>query len=173
MADVKLIGNSNGTGTTQWSVNTIALQKFAAIASGSLTTIKLLIDAFGGSPYGKVAIYADNSGNPGAFLVSTASQALVSDSLNSFSIGPVDVVAGTSYWLAFNSTGATCVLRSSTVGSVCRYKTLTYSSAFPNPAGTGYSLSTSRLTEIAGWSEETTSGTVVPLLMNQYRRRVA
>jgi len=52
----------------------------------------------------QVAIYADNSGTPGALIASSVSQVIVPDAWNTVSIS-APVTANAYYWLAYNTNG--------------------------------------------------------------------
>jgi hypothetical protein len=52
----------------------------------------------------QVAIYADNSGTPGALIAQSASQTLVADSWNTIPIS-APVTANGYYWFAYNTNG--------------------------------------------------------------------
>jgi len=130
----KLIGANDVAPTTNLAPNYLALTKWTATASGNLNQIKVKCGAAGNV---KVAIYADSGGAPGALLAANnAGQAVVSgwNTINLPSSAPV--TSGTVYWLALNSNAAcTNYVTGSGTGM---YKTLSYSSSFPNPAGSGF-----------------------------------
>lgn len=53
----------------------------------------------------ELAIYSDSNGNPGTLIVSSAPQAITPESWNTVSISAL-LSANTSYWLVYNSNGA-------------------------------------------------------------------
>jgi hypothetical protein len=146
-APQKLIGVDAGAPSTgAYPQNYFFLYRFQAVGTGDVVTFKIKTSASGNV---KVAIYADNSGEPGALLSAVNTSTLVVAGWNSITITSTPVVTGIYYWLAYNSDSAIGYYYST--GGTLRYKTTTYSSfTFPNPAGTGFSsLSSNGL--LAGW----------------------
>lgn len=76
------------------------LTKFTAIESGTMSKIKIYSDA---SLYAKVAVYADNNGEPDVLLSVVNTSTAISTGWSTISIPEISVVSGRSYWLAFNS----------------------------------------------------------------------
>jgi len=146
MATGKLIGADSGdSGSNIHAANYIIFTRFQAEATGTVSEIKVKAQDPGNV---KVAIYADSSGEPGSLLNSTGSAAVVAG-WNTFALTPTSVTSGTYYWLAvmLDTTGA--AMYNNTSG-VMRYKSLAFASAWPNPAGSGYS-SGSFHGLLAGW----------------------
>ncbi len=146
----KLIGADDTTCDGSSGANHVCLYRFQAEGGGDIVIFKLKAS---GSGNVKVAIYADDSGKPGALLTAVDSGTAVSAGWNDISIPSTTVVAGNYYWLAFNpDSWIVCYdVHSSTE---CRYRAASYSSfTFPDPATAGGSLipSTAVTCLLAGW----------------------
>jgi len=130
------------------------LNKYTAVASGNMTEFKVYSLANGNA---KVALYADNSGEPGTLITAmNTGQAVTADQWNALTFTSTAITDETDYWLAFNIDTTGAVSYSGDTGSVRRYKSVAYSGfSFPNPAGTGFSGDTYD-TCVAGWG--TTGG---------------
>ncbi len=116
----------------------VLMYRFQAAASGQIIRIKVKV---GESGTVKVAIYADNSGEPGSLLnaVNTAA-AVTADTEAVIPIAGTSVTNGTYYWLAVAVAAGQRYYFTNTSAGTRRYKTITYSGySFPNPAGSGYS----------------------------------
>lgn len=152
----KLIGNGDIDATDVNSSDSLRMQKFTAILSGSLTGIEIESDQGGTGHVMKVAVYNDNAGEPGT-VAGYSAEFEASAGLNTISlVSPVAIVAGVAYWLAFISDAADVMYAKST-GKTYRYKDATYSSSytFPdNPAG--LSSGTTRDHQIAGFGNTST-----------------
>lgn len=103
---------TNGGGSTDSdSRNFMAATMFTAPSTGTITTINAHVGAVvGGSPnnQGQAAIYSNNSGTPGARLGTTPNITLTPNSWNTYTLSsPVNVTAGTVYWLVTNNNGTT------------------------------------------------------------------
>lgn len=156
MADVKLVGNDDSAFGSYEPKNYFYLQKFSANATGTLKSLRVKVT---GSCNIKIAIYADSSGEPGSLLASAGATACTSG-WNTINVSDVSITSGTNYWIGFDSDtllyGVACVTNSS--GKVVRSKSATYSTfTFPDPAGTGFSTTTSHDIGLAGWGEEPSS----------------
>lgn len=152
MAVVKLIGNDDGAGTSSGTANYHNLQRFICVLSGQMTSFNIRTSDAGNV---KVAIYSDDGGEPNILLTSIESSVVAG--VNSISIGPVSLTKDTYYWLAYNSDAA--IVRYKTGTCTRRSKSATYSTfSFPNPAGTGYSSSTTNSRIISGWGTESAAG---------------
>jgi hypothetical protein len=145
----KLIGANDATAAGSQAGNLLALDKWVAGSTGSVCQVRVKSGA--GSNI-KVAIYADNAGEPGTLLnANNAGTAVTAGIWNTISIPSTPVVAGTTYWLGFISEG-TCTGYVATGGTM-RYKTnVTYASySFPNPAGAEFTQLTGYYHQLAGW----------------------
>ena len=133
----KLIGADDAASLNE-SGNYILLTKFQAVATGQITEFKV---KSGATAQVKVAIYADNSGEPGGRLSYNDTAQNVVAGWNTLSIPALNVTSGTYYWLGVigNSNGAVQYVSGSS--SNFRYKAATFDSftTWPDPAGTGYS----------------------------------
>jgi hypothetical protein len=114
----------------------VSLCQFTASAYGSINQVRLKCSGEGNV---KVAVYADDTGEPGTLLQSTSSVAVFSG-WNIISLpSSVSVDSGTDYWLgtACDSSG---VIYYHLGEGTQRTKAISFSSySFPDPAGTGYS----------------------------------
>jgi len=147
MATVKLIGSTASTGTTGFGTS-FWLAKYTAEATGLLSEIKIRSS---GSQTVKVAVYADNAGEPGARLAKQdTSQSLV-DGWNTIALeASCSIVSGTSYWLAVATNAST--LWYYTPSTARRFKVITYAGwSFPDPAGTGFTSDTGAVAEEQGF----------------------
>ena len=166
MADIKLLGNGDLSWNASQSSGYFELEKFQAVAAGTLKSIRVYFA--GGSGNVKVAIYSDSSGSPNALLASAT--AACSAGWNTISVSDVSIVSGTYYWLAHITDCG--FLRAVSSGGVAKYKFTSYSKfSFPNPAGSGFS-SDDCTYALAGWGAESAGGAIVPVMLSQYRRRV-
>jgi hypothetical protein len=147
MATEILLG-SESDGTTNDGAGYFTLAKFTALLTGTMTEIHVYSKASG---HVKVAIYADNGGEPGSRITANNSgQAVTLNQWNTLSINATPIVKDTVYWLAFNIDTAGAVSAITSDG-IKRYKAATYSTfTFPDPAGTGFSNDTYK-DSIAGW----------------------
>jgi hypothetical protein len=104
----------------------------------------------------KVGIYSDSAGIPTTRLDTVGSTAVVSG-WNTITFPSVSIVSGTAYWLATNSSVFDLVSGITNGTGVDRYKALTYTDPFPNPAGGGYDVVDWLMLE-AGWGTLSTGG---------------
>src|SRR6266403_4729162 len=90
--------------------NTASATRYQMAAqNGTVTAMSVFVASpISASPNNQfqVAIYADNSGTPGALIAQSVSQTLVADSWNTSPISAA-VTAGAYYWLAYNTNGLT------------------------------------------------------------------
>jgi hypothetical protein len=129
----------------------VLMLRFQAVASGNITKIKFKAGENGTI---KVAVYADNSGEPGALLnaVNTATS-VTADTESVITIASTPVTSGTYYWLAFSEDAGQRYYYTGSGYGTRRYKAITYSGySFPDPAGSGYTGDTYDV-YIAGESE--------------------
>jgi len=149
MATGRLIGSTN---TYETGYNTLKdyfqLVKFTALATGIVTEIRVYSYASG---HVKVAIYADNAGEPGSLITANNSnQSVMAGQWNMLAIGNTNLTKDVNYWLAWNEDTNTCMSGHSGTQSR-RYKLGAYSDFnFPDPAGSGFSSATSDIC-VAGW----------------------
>ena len=150
---VKLFGYDDGTIDNVTGGDYFCLYKYTAVASGTCSEIKVKVAA---SISIKAAVYADNSGEPGARLAKQDTPAACVTGWNTIALeANCSIVSGTDYWLAFISSAAQVGYDSA--AGVMRYKAATYSTfTFPDPAGTGFTTLTSTNGFIAGWGVECT-----------------
>src|SRR3990167_3485213 len=113
--------------------NYLKLGKWQAQATGNITEIRVTASGNGNI---KLGIYTDNAGEPDDLLSSVGSTAITTGE-NVIPITSTPVVSGTYYWLAYNIDQANIPYKNT--GGTNRYKVLTYATAFPDPAGTGFS----------------------------------
>jgi len=136
----------------------VHMNRFAAAAGGNLNKILVKCTNAGNV---KVALYADSSGNPGSLLNSNNTSNAVVTGWNTINIPSTTVAAGTYYWIAFNSAPG-CVGFAPSGGGTILYKSLNYSSSFPDTAGTGFNTTADSQCLTVGWG--TAGGTSEPLL---------
>jgi Tfp pilus assembly protein PilW len=99
--------NGASTATDSSDSGSINGTKFVASASGTISTLNAYVASpISASPNdkGQMAIYSGTA-SPGALLASSASTALTGDAWNTFSISPVSVTSGQTYWLVYNANG--------------------------------------------------------------------
>lgn len=100
------VGDSTDSGDN----NHILATKFTATSTGTISSLYTHIASpvgSGSNNKGQMAVYADNSGSPGTLLASSGDVTLTGGAWNLFSISPVNVTNGQTYWLAYNNNGAT------------------------------------------------------------------
>jgi parallel beta-helix repeat protein len=147
----KLIGADDATANSALTAGYVSLTRFQAVASGSVVTLKVKSDR---SANVKVAIYNDNSGNPGALLNAVTSTPIVAG-WNNISIASTTVTLDAYYWLAINS-DTTIVCGTASPGGTVKFKAAPYAGfTFPDPAGTGYSSASGVIVLMAGWATVT------------------
>lgn len=101
--------NSDGGSTDGGDSNYINATKFVASASGTVSALNARVGPTVAASPNNMAQMAIYSGlpSPSTLLASSASTALTASSWNSFSISPVNVTSGQTYWLAYNANGLT------------------------------------------------------------------
>ena len=113
--------------------------KFTANRSGLLTHITLKYGTHGGGFNGQYAIYSNTSEAPNALLAQTASTAIASGDTDSFVrielITPIQIVAGTRYWLAQVHNSNPPIERDGGVTVHGKYKSGVTINSLPNPFG--------------------------------------
>jgi hypothetical protein len=97
-----------GAGVGSTMSNTAAASRYQMTSqNGTVISMSVFVASpISASPNNQfqVAIYADNSGTPGALIAQSASQALVADSWNTIPIS-APVTANAFYWFAYNTNG--------------------------------------------------------------------
>ena len=145
----------NGTGSTSYSPTNIGntATGSGSVTSGRLTATKytttvpltgITIKTRGtASTNVKVGIYTHDSANnrPGTLLFTAVASAVTANTWSTISITRTYLAPG-DYWIAFNCQATSCITTSATTGSTQQYKTLTYTTAFPNPGSTGWTTAT-------------------------------
>ena len=152
----KLVGADDSTATPIGTAcNTLC--RFQAGTTGTITEFKIKCTAAGQA---KVAIYADDSGSPGARLAynNTAQDTVVG--WNTLSIPSLAITSSSYYWLAVaNNTNGVACYNSAVAGTVKYNSPIAFSTfSFPDSAGS-FSFSWNKEMLFAGWG--TTS--VTPL----------
>jgi hypothetical protein len=146
MATALLFGASGDSYDNLSSLNYFTLNKWTCPYTGTITQIKTHCGASG---YVKLAIYADNNGEPGA-LIQNFGEFSVASGWNTHNVTNVSVTKDTVYWLARNSSTSSIYYLSGPSANF-RYKSAAYSGfSFPDPAGSGFS-SDSSYNKIAAW----------------------
>lgn len=143
---IKLVGKDNTSGSSE-DAGYLLLNKCTAVASGTMSLFYIRCNVASNV---KVGIYADNDGDPGALLNSVGSTA-ISAGWVSIAFPETAIVKDTVYWLAINIDTFGGVAQSTGEG-LLKFKLYTYADAFPDPAGTGYTLyQFAYCDHIAGW----------------------
>jgi hypothetical protein len=128
-------GNT-AAGTSAWGANYIVFDKFTMPTAGSITQI--LVYSLGAGNV-KVSIYDDSAGSPNNRLITEMAQSVLSGQWNTFTLTTPLALASGNYWFASNTDVGNARSYSSSSGGTELYASRAYSSAFPVPAGTGYS----------------------------------
>jgi hypothetical protein len=137
---IMLLGWDNDTwdGGTGGKTN-VMVDKWTALATYTVNKLRIKVSTDGNI---KVAIYADNAGEPGALLSALNTDQAVVAGWNDVTLStPVNVTNGTVYWIGFlGSVTAGMFYYKALAGRTNRFKAATYSSwSWPDPAGSGYS----------------------------------
>jgi hypothetical protein len=145
---VKLIGaDESTTPDISNAGNYFVLSRFTATASGTITEFKIRCTAPGNV---KVAIYADNSGEPGDIMPGAFATQSVVAGWNTIYLPYATINSGTSYWLASCSDGNIVGAKAGAANR--RYKPVTYSTfSFPSNADGGFTVNTAYYDIVAGW----------------------
>jgi hypothetical protein len=150
---VRLLGATAAqTGNALHNTANIFLTRFQAVESGDVDTIKVYAGT--ASTDLKVAIYSDSGGEPNALLGDGNLAVSVVNSWNDVpmvSVPFVTVINGTYYWLGIR-VGAINGAKYDNTSGTMRYKALAHASAWPDPAGSGYT-SDSFYSSLAGWGD--------------------
>ena len=153
----KLVGADDASCDGSAGSGNFHLCRFQAVSSGTVNTIRLKAS---GSGNAKVAIYADNSGSPGALLSAASGGTSVIAGWNNIGIPSISVTNGAYYWLAFDSDTSLVCLKASS--GLVYWKPAPYSTfTFPSQAGSGFSQTSAYTGLIAGWSITPTQAKLV------------
>jgi hypothetical protein len=144
----KLVGADDASCDGSAGPANFHLCRFQAVSSGVVNTIMLKAS---GSGNVKVAIYADNSGAPGALLSAASGGISVNAGWNNIGIPSLPVTNGAYYWLAFDSdVGLVCLKVSP---GLIYWKAAPYGTfTFPSQVGSGFSQTSVYTGLIAGWN---------------------
>jgi len=74
--------------------------QYTAAASGLASGVQLYVDSVAGTSSANVALYGDTAGRPGALLTQGTAQRLLPAAWNTIPVPPVNLGAGSSYWIA-------------------------------------------------------------------------
>jgi hypothetical protein len=150
---VKLIGKDDATGSSE-TKDYLILTKFTASASGKMTEFRVKA---GGSGNIKVALYADNSGNPGTLITAMNTGQAVTAGWNTLNFTQTQINNGTVYWLAIIiDTNNACQYVS---GGNYQYKVQAYTDfTYPSTISGLESGGSSEL--VAGWGTLLTSNSL-------------
>lgn len=98
--------STNGASVDSNDSNSINATKFVAASTGTISTLNAYVSTVAASPNNKaqMAIYSGTS-SPTTLLASSAATTLTANTANAFSITPVSVTSGQTYWLAYNTNG--------------------------------------------------------------------
>jgi hypothetical protein len=142
-----LIG-TNTPGNLNTGRNKFILSRFQALETGTVSEIRVYSLANGTA---KVAIYADDAGEPGALITANNNpQAVVANQWNALAIGDTPIIQGSYYWLAVATNQRNTASRNANPMPI-RCKSVSFASFnFPDPAGAGFNAGMRELS-IAGW----------------------
>lgn len=130
-AEGKLIGEDDETPDGTVFQDYIWADKFTASVTGAMDQFRIKVD---GSGNVKVAVYADDDGEPGALLNAVNAGQAVTAGWNTISFPDTSLTSGTAYWLAF-ITDVRITCRYTSAGKVKRYKVQAYAGySFEDPA---------------------------------------
>ncbi|MCJ7514514.1 MAG: hypothetical protein MUO89_00885 [Dehalococcoidia bacterium] len=161
MATVKLIGADAG-GFGAPGANNLMVSRFQSVASAPMTEFKVYANANGNV---KAALYADNSGAPGALIAAVnTGQAVTGGGWNTLTFPSTNLVSGTYYWLATIHDTASAVTRSDESGAR-KYVAYLYSNSFPSPAPSSWDAQDSLGMAFAGWGS--IQQTIIPSSISQ------
>ena len=149
-ASERNMGEYDAISIEPFSPNQIHMDRFAATHSGNVDYIKVKCANYGSV---KVALYADSAGTPAALLNTNDAGTDVKGGWNSIRLPSTPVIAGAYYWVAFNSSTA-CVAFAQYRSGIAVSHELTYSSSFPNLAGTEFNNSPVFHCLTAGWGAQ-------------------
>lgn len=153
-------------GTTDDTFGYLTLQKQTMPVNGTITEISVYSRVAGNA---KVGIYADAFGSPGALLSGPDTLACSAGVTNTKTLTtPVTLTAGTDFWIACNRDTTGTTRHAATGGTSC-IKALSYATAWPDPAGAGY---TSEVYDFAYYATYTTAGSGTDRILNPYGRNL-
>lgn len=115
--------NIDGGSTDSDDSNFMNVTRFTAGATGTISSLYALIGptvATSPNNKGQMAIYAGTASAPTTLLASSGDTTLTANTWVSFSISPVAVTSGQTYWLGYNTNGTAIThnnLRYHTVGA--------------------------------------------------------
>jgi hypothetical protein len=146
MATARILGTATED-TSPQGANRVVYDKFTALATGKITEFKVYA---GESGHVKVAIYADNSGEPGDKINGNDSSQAVVAGWNTLSISETAITKDTVYWLAVCTETAASARNNTNTGTL-RYKDVTFSTwTWPASAGSGFNNASVEMC-YAGW----------------------
>ena len=156
----KLVGADDTACDKSIGYNYFVLSRFQAVGTADVVTFKLKASDTGNV---KVAIYSDNSGQPGSLLSAVNTTTAVVAGWNDITITSTPVVSGNYYWLGFNSDSQRVCLH---FGSgITKFRPATYGSfTFPSSAGSFTRSVSSWYPLIAGWG--TAAAPTAPTVTN-------
>jgi len=130
-AEGKLIGEDDHSCDATVGQDYIWADKFTASVTGVMDQFRIKVNGAGNV---KVAVYADDAGEPGALLNAVNAGQAVTAGWNTISFPSTQLTSGTGYWLAF-ITDAKITCRYTSGGKVKRYKAQAYAGySFEDPA---------------------------------------
>ena len=130
-AEGKLIGEDDHACDATVDTGYIWADRFIASVTGVMDQFRVKVDGAGNL---KVAVYADDAGEPGVLLNALNTDQAVTAGWNTISFPDTSLTSGTDYWLAFIS-DAKITCRYSSAGKVKRYKVQAYAGySFQDPA---------------------------------------
>ena len=143
---VRLLGPVDATSGTHAGGYAV-WDQWAASSTGNITQLRVKANASGNV---KVALYADNAGNPGTLLQAINTSTPVVAGWNTINIPTTAVTSGTNYWLAISS-DTSCFAYQSGASISRRYISVTLSSFSFTDSPSGLINSTGAYEGITGW----------------------
>ncbi|MCD6599709.1 MAG: hypothetical protein J7L19_03970 [Dehalococcoidia bacterium] len=130
-AEGKMIGEDDHASDGTVDTGYIWADKFTASVTGVMDQFRVKVDGPGNL---KLAVYADDAGEPGTLLNALNTGQAVTAGWNTITFPDTSLTSGTDYWLAFIS-DAKITCRYTSAGKVKRYKVQAYAGySFEDPA---------------------------------------
>jgi hypothetical protein len=148
---IKLLGSDASSGSNEIA-GLFRLTKWTAVATGNMTEFKFVAGASGNV---KCALYADNSGAPGALITAMETGQAVSSGANTLTFTSTPITVSTDYWLGICFDNAN-VGQYGIAAHAYRYKTATYATFTfsANDPPTGLTTDNFYYDLTAGWGIE-------------------
>lgn len=135
--DTDFIGSNSEGGITDECGTDLSMAKYTASRSGNATNIQINIaDNVASGKKVKAAIYSDNSGSPGSFLMGTNELTAPTAGWHELTLTAAQsITSGTAYWLVVWSDDPNFHMKADSDSGNGRYKSTTYSLTWPAATG--------------------------------------